>query len=332
VRATIATESKALKDRHRCAVVCHDFVGMATSAVLRGRSRPRRFFKLIAGASIAGAVILIAGVIAVGLFLSAPARAIVGVAPADLPIENVSIASGSGAMLSGWFVSGRPGAGAVVLMHGVHANRLSMLRRARLFHAEGFAVLLFDFQAHGQSTGTRITFGHREGQDAAAAIAYLRTWLPNERIGAIGSSLGGAAALLAPAPLDVDALVLEAVYPDIGSAIENRIGAVLGPAAGIVASPVAALFELLLPPFLGVRAADLRPIDRIATVRTPILLAAGTRDDRTTVAQVRAMFARANEPKRLWLVEGAGHVDLEGFSPAEYRDHVLAFMIETLRQ
>ena len=44
------------------------------------------------------------------------------------------------------------------------------------------------------------------------------------------------------------------------------------------------------------------------------------------------MFARANEPKRLWLVEGAGHVDLEGVSPASYRDHVLAFMMETLRR
>src|SRR5262245_42401061 len=137
------------------------------------RPRARRFMKLAAGASLAGAILLIAGVIAVGLFLSAPARAIVGDAPADFPVESISIASGSGATLRGWFVPGRPGTGAVVLLHGVRANRLAMLRRARLFHAEGFAVLLFDFQAHGESTGTRITFGHREGQDAAAAIAYV---------------------------------------------------------------------------------------------------------------------------------------------------------------
>ena len=43
--------------------------------------------------------------------------------------------------------------GAVVLMHGVKGNRLAMLRRARLLHAEGFGVLLFDFQAHGESAG-----------------------------------------------------------------------------------------------------------------------------------------------------------------------------------
>ena len=294
--------------------------------------RARRVIKLALGASLLCAVLLIAGVIGVGLLLSAPTRAIVGAAPADLPVEAISIASGSGATLRGWFIPGQSGAGAVVLLHGVHGNRLAMLRRARLFHAEGFAVLLFDFQAHGESTGTRITFGHREGQDAAAAIAYVRARLPNEHVGAVGSSLGGAAALLAPAPLDVDALVLESVYPDIGAAIENRIIAVLGPIGAVVAPPTTALFKLVLPPFLGVTAADLRPIDRIAGVRAPVLVAGGMLDDRTSIVETRRMFTRANEPKQLWVVARAGHVDLEGFVPAEYRSHVLAFMMETLRR
>jgi uncharacterized protein len=317
---------------HRCAVVRRDFAGMTTSPGSSGLLSARRILTFAAGASLFFAVLLIAGVIAVGLLLSASTRAIVGAAPADLPVESISIASGSGATLRGWFIPGQPGAGAVVLLHGVHANRLAMLRRARLFHAEGFAVLLFDFQAHGESTGARITFGHREGQDAAAAVAYVRAWLPNQRVGAIGSSLGGAAALLAPAPLDVDALVLESVYSDVGAAIENRIIAVLGPIGTVVAPPTTALFKLLLPPFLGVTAADLRPIDRIAQVRAPVLVAGGMLDDRTSIVETRRMFARAKEPKQLWVVVRARHVDLEGFAPDEYRSHVLAFMIETLRR
>jgi hypothetical protein len=32
---------------------------------------------------------------------------------------------------------------------------------------------------------------------------------------------------------------------------------------------------------------------------------------------------RAREPKSLWLVEGAGHVDLENYPPDAYRAHVL---------
>src|SRR5262249_17305897 len=47
----------------------------------------------------------------------------------------------------------------------------------------------------------------------------------------------------------------------------------------------------------------------------PLLMAAGTRDDRTTMAETIAMFARAPQPKLLWTVDSAGHVDLEGFAP-----------------
>ncbi|MGA7486977.1 MAG: alpha/beta fold hydrolase [Xanthobacteraceae bacterium] len=284
-----------------------------------------------------GAVLLAGAVVAVGLFLSAPARAKIGPPPADLRAEEVTIPSASGAALRGWFVEGRPGGGAVVLMHGVRDNRLSMLRRARLLGAAGFSVLLFDLQAHGESGGDRITFGHLEALDARAAVAFVRRRLPAERIGTIGVSLGGAAALLGPAPLPVDALVIEAVYPEIGSAVSNRIRSVLasvvGPAAGgLVARPLARLFELLLPPFVGVAPGDLRPIDRIAEVTAPVLVAAGTRDDRTTIAEAVEIFQRAPEPKLLWAVEGAGHVDLEAYAPDDYRRRVLPFLAERLRQ
>jgi uncharacterized protein len=297
-----------------------------------GRSRRRTRLRVVVATVVSGVAAIVATVIAVGLGASASARGTVGSSPADLPVEAVTITSPSGATLRGWLVPGREGAGAIVLMHGVRANRLSMIRRAELLHDAGFSVLLFDFQAHGESTGSRITFGHLEGLDAEAAVAFVRRRLPQERIGAIGSSLGGAAALLGPAPLPVDALVLESVYPDIGSAIANRVSVVLGATlGGIVASPTAWLFQHILPPFIGVQPADLRPIDHMAEVTAAVLVAGGTDDDRTTIAETRAMFERAHEPKRLWVVEGAGHVDLEGYTPEGYREHVLAFLIERLR-
>jgi uncharacterized protein len=289
-------------------------------------------FRLAAIAVLCGAALLAAAVVGVGLFLSAPARATVGAPPAGLRAEQVEIASPSGATLRGWFIAGRPGAGAVVLMHGVQGNRLHMVPRARLLAAAGFSVLLFDFQAHGESTGNRITFGRLEGLDARAAVAFVRQRLPAERVGAIGSSLGGAAALLGPGPLPVDALVLESIYSEIGTAIANRISAVLPVVGGIVARPLAWMFELLLPPIIGVRPAELRPIDRIAEVTAPVLVAAGTLDDRTTIAEADAMFARAPEPKWFWRVEGARHVDLEAYAPDDYRGRVLPFLTERLRQ
>jgi alpha-beta hydrolase superfamily lysophospholipase len=58
----------------------------------------------------------------------------------------------------------------------------------------------------------------------------------------------------------------------------------------------------------GFRSEDVRPeavVDRIAP--RPLLVIHGTDDQRITESQVRRLFASAEEPKTLWLVEGATH-------------------------
>lgn len=280
---------------------------------------------------------LCASVLAVGLLLSAPASTAVGLpSTAGLPgAEIVQIPPSSSSVLRGWWMpSARPGGGAVILMHGVWSNRRSLVQRARVLHEHGFAVLLFDFQAHGESPGRRITYGHLEGLDAAAAVGFVRQRLPpGERIGAIGMSLGGAAALLGPEPLPVDALVLEAVYPDIEAALSNRLRAGLGPIAGPVFTPLLTpAFELLLPPVLGVRLDELRPVDHIGTATAPLLIASGTADDRTPIGEARSLFDHAPEPKQFWSVQGAAHVDLERYDPAAYWRVVLPFLTRHLQR
>jgi alpha-beta hydrolase superfamily lysophospholipase len=293
----------------------------------------RLWLRRIAILILVGIVGLCAAVVGVGLRLSAPAQTTIGAPPPDLKAEAVEFQSASGATIRGWFIAGQPGQGAIVLMHGVRANRLSMVRRARLLSARGFAVLLFDFQAHGTSTGARITFGHLEGRDAAAAVAFTRQRAPGERVGVIGSSLGGAAALLAPGGLHVDAMVLESVYPDIGSATVNRIKAAVGePLGSMVSKPVAQLFEVLMAPILGATSFDLRPIDRMADINAPVLVIGGTRDTSTTPEETTAMFARAQPPKYSWLIQGAGHVDAEQYGLEAYHARVFGFLSERLRR
>ncbi len=277
---------------------------------------------------------LCASVLAVGLRLSSPCRRPVGPVPAELPgAEAVEIPSASGSVLRGWWDAGsRPSGGAVVLMHGIRADRLVLVQRARVLHDHGFSVLLFDLQAHGESPGRRITFGKLEALDAAAAVGFVRQRVPGARVGAIGLSLGGAGAPLGPKPLDVDALVLESVFPDIGAALANRLRAGLGPLAGALLTPLLVpAFKLLLPPILGARASELRPIDRIGGVVAPLLIASGTADRLTTMAETEALFERAPEPKRLWAVDGAAHADLERFSPDRYWETILPFLCVHLR-
>ncbi len=225
-----------------------------------------------------------------------------------------------------------PGGGAVVLVHGVRGNRLQMVERARVLHEQGFSVLLFDLQAHGQSPGRRITFGKLEALDEAAAVSFVRAREPNERVGLIGFSLGGAAALLGPRKLAVDALVLEAVYPDIDAALSDRLRMHLGPIAGGLFTPVLVpAFEVLLPPILDTAPGELRPIDHIAAAGAPILIVSGTADRDTPLAEAKALFDRAAEPKQFWAVAGAGHVDLERYDPIGYWRIVTPFLAQHLR-
>lgn len=298
------------------------------------RLSPRRIAAGLLLLSMLGGAGLCASVLVVGLRLSAPANSAVGPPPADLPgAEAVQIPSASGSLLQGWWIPGQqPGGGGIVLMHGVWSNRHTMLQRARVLHQHGFAVLLFDFQAEGESSGRHITFGHLEELDAAAAIAFARQHLPGEQVGVIGASLGGAAVLLGPEPLPVDALVLESVYPDIEAALSNRLRAALGPIAGPVFTPLLTLaFKLLLPPILGVEPNELRPIDHVGSATAPLLIASGTADDRTPISEAQSLFQHAPEPKQFWAVQGAAHVDLERYDPVAYWRVVLPFLSHHLQ-
>ena len=276
---------------------------------------------------------LCGAVLAVGLALTAPRPGAAGGLPDGLPgVEAVAFASGSGSVIHGWMAPGRAGGGVVVLLHGIGEDRRRMLARARVLGGAGFGTLLIDLQGHGESAGRRITLGRLEALDAVAAVAFVRSRAAGERVGAIGFSLGGAALVLGPGPLDVDALVLEGVYPDIESALGNRLRVALGPTLGGVAAPaLVVLFDVLLPPFLGVRPSELRPIDGIAGIRAPLLLASGTEDERTPVLEARALFDRAPEPKSFWAVAGAAHVDLERYSPGAYWGRVMPFLSLNLR-
>lgn len=258
----------------------------------------------------------------VGSVLMAPAFRPAPEAPSHLGAQSVEIGSTSGSTLSAWLASPPKPRGAVVLLHCVRCARSDMLGRAELLWNAGYAVLLPDLQAHGESTGDAITFGHLESRDALASVEFVRSRFPNLPVVGIGTSLGGAAFLLASDSIGLDALVLESVYPTIEEAVDNRIDIRLGWLSKVMAP----LLMLQLEPRLGVSTADLRPIDHIGSVGCPVLVAAGTEDRHTRLAETQRFFAAAREPKELWLVEGAAHVDLLRFDPEGYATTVLGFL------
>lgn len=270
---------------------------------------------------------ILGGAWLIGGLLLMPAHRAITPPPDDLNAIDISLDSESGATLRGWWSANEGARATILLFHGVRGDRRTMLSRARLFRDAGFSVLLIDFQAHGESRGSHITFGHLERFDVTACLEFVRQKAPNHPIGVVGSSLGGAATLLG-APRKIDALVLESVYPTIDEAVEDRTRMRLGPFGFILTK----LLLLQIRPRLGIRPADLRPIEKIADIGCPLLIISGDKDRHTTLAETERLFATAKEPKELVIFKGAAHIDLLEHDRRLYESKVLEFFRRNLLQ
>lgn len=272
---------------------------------------------------------LVLAVVLLGEALTRPVRAAIGEPPPDLRAAAVRLPWGDGQQLAGWWVPGEPGRGAVLLLHGVRGNRLQMLARARWLQRQGIASLLVDLPAHGESSGERIGFGRLEAPAVDAALAWMRARAPGERLGAIGVSLGGASLLFARCVPALDALVLESVYPTIDDAVRNRLSMRLGTTAAKALTP---LLLAQLPWRLGFGADQLRPVEAIRGANGPVLVASGSVDAHTPWPEAETLFAAARDPKALWRVDGAAHVDLHAFAPRDYEARIGPWLRHHLRR
>ena len=71
--------------------------------------------------------VIVGGAISVGWMLGHPVQVRIGDPPADPNAEPVNFKSDSGANVHGWWCPVRNSRGAVLLLPGIRANRLSML-------------------------------------------------------------------------------------------------------------------------------------------------------------------------------------------------------------
>lgn len=277
-------------------------------------------------AVVIAALLGLALVFGAGEELSRPVQRPIGQAPAELRAESVRLPLSPTESVSGWFARGE-GRGAVLLLHGIRADRTQMVDRARFLLAEGYSVLLIDLPSHGESSGKRITFGAHEAAGVSAALRYLANELPEERLGVIGVSLGAASLVLSRPSPPLNAVVLESMFPSIADAVANRLVMRFGPMGSVFAP----LLLWQLPLRADVSADDLRPVLAVSSLGAPLLVASGTKDRHTPWAETERIFAAARQPKELWAVHGAAHVDLYAHDPAAYRARILTFLSRHLR-
>lgn len=283
--------------------------------------------RIFLGCTIFGLAFAFIGLYFVGGILVSPKTASVGSPPKDLPIEIVRIPKGDSSLVHGWFLQGRPDRAGVLLLHGVRADRREMLDRARFLFSAGYSVLLIDMQAHGETSGEHITFGFLEALDARVSVEYLRGRVNGRKIGVIGSSMGGAAALLGDQPVTADAVILEGVFATLTQAIENRIVNRLGGFGKVLSPLLSSQFE----PRLGIPLESVSPVNAISKLRSPVLIISGAEDRHARPSEAQAIYDAANQPKSLWFIDGAQHQDLHRYNEEDYERKILTFFSQHLK-
>lgn len=278
-------------------------------------------------AALLALAVFVGGCAVAGDLATSPFPSRVGPPPPDLRAETVTVPVPARAPVEGWYVDAPAGAPAVVLLHGHTDTRRQMIDRARFLTDAGYAVLMIDLPAHGESAGDRVTFGWMERFAASAAVDFVRRRRPQTRVGVLGISLGAATAALAGRYLEADALVLDSAFSTFEDAVRNRARKYLGP----LSPPAEAALVGQIQSQFGVPPDSLRPVVSLARTTAPTFVIGGGADRLTRRDETEALFAAAPSPKELWIIEGAGHENLYAVEPEAYRQRVVAFFDAHLR-
>ena len=214
-------------------------------------------------------------------------------APSDVGLsaaEAVAFHTDDDLRLEGWFVppAARPTGQTVVVFNGNAGNRAHRAPLAAALARAGHAVLLFDYRGYGGNPGLPSERGLlRDGRAAVEAVAS-RPDIDPSRVVYFGES--------------------------IGTGVAVQVAVERPPHGLILRSPFTSLVDVGREhyPFLPVAWLARDRFDsmaRVADIRSPLLVIAGTADSIVPYGLSETLYDAAPEPKWFVTIEGADHND-----------------------
>ena len=242
----------------------------------------------------------------------------------QLSYENVSFNSSDGLSIKGWLIKSDNPQGTIIMAHGYNGNR-GRLDIATFLNEEGYNILMFDFRGHGESEGDYISMGYYESKDILGAIQYLkqRNDTDTNKLYGLGQSMGSAALIFAEEQQpSFKGLILESTYTDLYQNNARRFKRVYG----FPKFPFATSLTFFGGIVLGVNGFKISPLNSINNIEKPILLIHDSLDDGVSNEDAKLLFEAANQPRELWIVEGAKHTSAFETGTKEYKRRILNFL------
>lgn len=235
-------------------------------------------------------------------------------------VEQLRAADGT--RLTAWYFPARqaPGGGAakgtILFLHGNGENISTHFRSIAWLPAEGYNVLGLDYRGYGTSEGAPSLPGAEADIDAAMKSLLDHPGVDPHRIVIFGQSLGGALAIYYAAHTsyraNIRAVVIDSAFYDYRRIAREKL-------AG---TKLTWAFQWL--PWLVIDD-DYSPRDAVAGISPlPLLLIQGDSDRVVPPHNINDLFARAREPKQMWVVPGADH--LQALQSADLRKKLVEYL------
>lgn len=242
--------------------------------------------------------------------------------------RNVEITAGDGIHLRGWWIQPQSwNRNAVLLLHGQGDNRLGMKRYAQFLLGEGFAVLMPDFRAHGESDGTLATYGLVEHMDVQHWMKWIDANQHPRHIYGLGESMGAAVLLqsLESQPR-FTAAIAEAPFATFREVSYDRIAQNFGCDAWLSMTLLRPMVEAAFS-YANLKYDtdfdEVNPLSGVKKTEIPVLLIAGGKDTLIYSTHSRELQQSNPEHVSLWEVPEASHCNVIQLHPAEFQQRVL---------
>lgn len=245
-----------------------------------------------------------------------------------LPYEYFHFPASDGiSLLSAWFIPARNPKATIIYLHGVGDNKMSGLLLANVLHENNFNVLMYDSRAHGESGGRYCTYGYHEKHDVQIAIYEVQKKFNAGKIGVFGTSMGAAIALQT-------------------AGIEPRISAVVAEASFATLREITVDYQkrLMRLPWHFLRNISMKrseviahfkhrevsPIEAVKNIHVPVLFIHGRNDTFIKYQYSEEMYAAANDPKELWIIDNASHNNVHDIGKQRYEERIVQFFTTNL--
>ena len=245
-------------------------------------------------------------------------------------LQEVSITASDAAILKAWYV--RPqnfNHNAVVLTHGITDNREGVGGYGELFLKHGYAVLLPDARAHGESGGEFATYGLKEADDLHRWVSWLYARDSPQCVYGFGESYGAALVLqsLAAEPRYC-AVAVEDSFSTAREMSYERVSNFLhmGPWFGkSLGRPMIAMADFYSKERYGIDLLQPSPLDAVEHSPVPVLLIHGLLDRSINPRHSMIIAKAAPDHVQLWLVPNAWHTGAWSAAHDEFESRVLSW-------